>query len=500
MRLAFRTFFISLILFSLLLSCWFVLHKDINFFTDIARDFLLFNEITQKKIILIGPRSSAGGLFHGPFWLYLNYPAYLLGHGNPVIVGWYWIFLIALFVIVCFLIGKKLFNEWVGLAYALLMATYFIFNANWLHNAFGALFCMPLVFFFFIRYIQTLRVGYLIYHVFVLGCMIDFEMAAGVPFTLLSFLYITIFVIIKKKYFHILAYTALPVILANYIIFDLRHNFLFVRGILHNASASAGNAKISLPMLLSNRLGFLIGLWLPMNATGIVLWTTTLLFVIFFLMQLKNNKSRSIYFAAAYFYLGYILITFASRNMLTTGQSLPAIPLVYLIFASLLTARYAKAFAVLFAVVYAISIFSVFSYFKSTKNFIGKSPESWLFLSQIAQTVFKQKDQDFGYFVYSPDAFGYQPKYAMFYEERLHPGRAHYLQKKPVTYIISAPPPTDNPYMQDAWWVKHITHINEKPQSVIIYPNGYKIERYLLSKEDIKTPIDINTDIGIFFR
>ena len=64
----------------------------INFHVDVARDFLVIRDIVQNhKITLIGPRSGGiPGVFHGPLWLYLNIPSYLVGHGDPVIVGYGW--------------------------------------------------------------------------------------------------------------------------------------------------------------------------------------------------------------------------------------------------------------------------------------------------------------------------------------------------------------------------------------------------------------------------
>ena len=37
------------------------------FSPDIGRDFFILDEIRQKTIVLIGPRSSAPGFFHGVF-------------------------------------------------------------------------------------------------------------------------------------------------------------------------------------------------------------------------------------------------------------------------------------------------------------------------------------------------------------------------------------------------------------------------------------------------
>lgn len=54
--------------------------------------------------------------------------------------------------------------------------------------------------------------------------------------------------------------------------------------------------------------------------------------------------------------------------------------------------------------------------------------------------------------------------------------------------------------MKDEWWRINQLKINKAPQSVIKYPNGFKIERYLLSEEEIKTPFDPTIDTGIHFR
>ncbi|MEK7450632.1 MAG: hypothetical protein AAB662_01690, partial [Patescibacteria group bacterium] len=86
-------FLFLLTLSNVYLSSSLVRHGEVNFPSDVARDFLLFAEMDQKKIVFIGPRSSTNNLFHGPLWTYMNYPAYVIGNGNPVVVAWFWIFL-----------------------------------------------------------------------------------------------------------------------------------------------------------------------------------------------------------------------------------------------------------------------------------------------------------------------------------------------------------------------------------------------------------------------
>ncbi|SRR5258708_17965901 len=299
---------------------------------------------------------------------------------------------------------------------------------------------------------------------------------------------------------HLSAFGVLIIVLSNYIIFDIRHNFLLLKGILHNASPTAGNAHITLLDLLLDHLRFFTNLQLLINDIPLIVSFISLSSGFFFIMQLKDKKYRRTYLSALYFYTGFVLITFASRNIVTTGQSLPMIPLIYLIFSSFITSRYNKLFIIIFAAIYILNLNSAFAFIKNADNFIGKNVESWQFLLNLSKTAYSQNQTSFGYFVYSPDAYGYQPKYAMFYGNTLYPGRASYLQKKETTYVIAAPPPPNNPYMQDKWWIENELHIKKDPHSVITFPNGYKIEKYLLGKSEIKVPYDPNIDVGIFFR
>jgi len=496
----FRIITFILVSFSLLLSSWYVIHSDIYFFTDIARDFLLFQEIDVKKIILIGPRSSAGGLFHGPLWLYVNYPAYVLGHGSPVVVGWYWIILIAGFLCVSFYVAKKLFNESTALIYVLLLAVYFVSNSRGLFNPFGGLFVMPLLFYFYIKYLETFKVRYLLLHIIFLGCLIQFQMAVGIPFAILSFLYSFYFMVKKNKALHITAYALLILLLSNYIIFDLRHNFLLLKGILHYASPATINPEVSMLSVLQNRLGYFTDLSLVSYVPLVVTLAISIFFFIFLAQQIKDNKYKRIYFLAAYFYLGYILLTITSKNLLLYQQFIPIYPILYLDFSSFITSRYQKVFFFFFLLVYIINSSSAINFIKNADSFIGKNPESWKFLSGLTQKIYESKDKKFGLFVYSPDTFGYQPKYAVSYMSKIYPGRSSYLEKKQITYLIAAPPPPDNPYMKDKWWVENILHINKEPQSVTSFPNGYKIERYTLNEKEIKIPYEYNVDVGLFFR
>ncbi|HVZ58269.1 MAG TPA: hypothetical protein VG935_00740 [Patescibacteria group bacterium] len=148
--------------YGIYLSSFSVLHGELNFFSDVARDFLLLQELDQKKIVLIGPRTNTTGLFDGPFWTYLNYPAYLIGHGNPVIVAWFWVILGVIFIISSFYFVKRLFGIWPAFAFVLLMSVRFVPHINGVFHAEANIFFMPVFLYTIIEYLKTKKVGYLI--------------------------------------------------------------------------------------------------------------------------------------------------------------------------------------------------------------------------------------------------------------------------------------------------------------------------------------------------
>lgn len=490
----------AIVLVNLFLASWYVLNNDLYFNTDVARDFLLFGEIDQKKLIFIGPRTSAGGLFHGPLWLYLNYPAYLLGNGNPIVVGWFWIFLITCFLIISFIIAKKLFNDKAAFLYILILSIYLVFETKALLNPHGAFFLLPIFFFFFIRYITTLNVYYLAAHLFIAGLIIQFQMAIGIPLLGLSSLYILFVVVKKKKLNHLLAYLLLFVSLSNFIVFDLRHDFIQAKALLRNLTPASGNPNLTYGAMLLGRWSMLTNLQLIKNVSD---WRNIFffLFLMFLMMiQIRDNRYKVIYKSFLYFYFGYYLLYSVSKQVILTHQFLPWFSLIFLVFSSLITSRYDKIFLVVFSVIFISNFLYASDSTKSARDFFGKDEDSWKFLFNLSKKVYQFQDKEFGYFIYAPDVVAYEPKYAMLYAGKFYEKRVYSFQKKPVTYLVIAPPPPDNPYMKDEWWRINQIKIDRQPSWVIEYPNGYKIEKYLLSEEETQIPYNTSINPGLHFR
>ncbi len=494
-----KVLFFGIIILNLILSSWFVLHKDIKFTSEIGRDFLLLDELNQKKLVLIGP-SSTTGLFHGPLWMYLNYPAFILGNGNPVVVGYFWVFLIILFLISSYYIAKDLFDKKTAYVFTLMLSTYSVYISNSFYNPHGAFLFLPAFFYFFVKYLKTHKAKFFAFHIAAAGAIVQFQMAIGIPFFILSFLYLTYDCLKTKRYKHIFIFSGIILAISNFIVFDLRHQFLLTN-ITFKFLTSAGRDHPNFLGLLHQRLDLMM--------TGVEFFRvepTRGNFIVFLILfagiayQIKNNKYKNIYLSFLYFYFGYALISLLNSGVILYFYFFPLFPLVFLIFSSLIASKFSKAFILLFAVIFALNIQTAFEDTVGQTGNIGKIQESWLFMKNAAVKMYSTKDNNFGYFVYSPDSVAYREKYAIKYASKNSSKKSYYFQKKPITYVFIAPPPRDNPYMSEDWWIKNELHIKASPSAQINFENGYKIDKFILTEEEIKIPIEPNIDPGLTFR
>src|SRR5579863_1660833 len=124
MKYFYLFFCVAIILYGIYLFSLHLFLGDLLFHTDIARDFLLIQDIAiNHKLTLIGPRAGGiPGTFLGPAWLYLNVPAFLLGNGNPIVVGYFWLLLVLTGFGVVFYITKKIYNYEVAVLATMIFA------------------------------------------------------------------------------------------------------------------------------------------------------------------------------------------------------------------------------------------------------------------------------------------------------------------------------------------------------------------------------------------
>ncbi len=487
---------------NLAFSAFYVWHGEIDFQSDIARDFLLYQEIDAKKIILIGPRSSTSGIFHGPLWLYLTYPAYLLGQGNPITVAWFWVILTAVFVGTSAVIAKKMFGSKTALVYALLLSGNMMFQTKSLFNPHGALFLVPVYFFTIYLYQRDQKWWQLLLHLVLGAVIIQFQMAIGIPLVILSTLFIFYLIIRHKNYWHTLAFLIIPLCLANFIIFEFRHNFNMTKAIVYYAMPNSNGIFFDYSSQIDNRIERLMDLRLLPLAPGHFLGFLFAI-VLFLTYKTFNQKSanRKFYPLVIYYFVGYTLLTFVNKGIVLEHQFFPILALSNLWFAALSGTTHKKLYIGTLALIVVLTYHHFASFSGSMfTSFTGRAQNSWRFLSNVGQQVVQMAPNKFGYFVYSPDGFAYQVRYALIYAFKTAHKDAAEFQKQPTTFVIAAPPPPDKPWFNYTYWQTDKIKIKNLPDETKNFPNGYLIEKFTLSDNDIKIVPNPEENIGIHFR
>ena len=200
------------LLVNVIFAAWYLLHGDIFFNTDIARDFLILNDLQIKKFVLIGPRASGlNGFFHGPLWMYINFPVYFLSKGNPLAQGWFWIGLLIAYLGGTYIVWKKKIGSDKALIFTTLLSLFFTIDPdqgfyNGYYNPFGALFLMPFYIYVFHSYWTQKKMKQLVLLLFLNGLIIQFQIAFGGPLLILSSILILWNIFKSKKFTHIFSY------------------------------------------------------------------------------------------------------------------------------------------------------------------------------------------------------------------------------------------------------------------------------------------------------
>ena len=408
--------------YNLYLCATAVLHGDVGFNTDLARDFLLLEDVVKNHSMpLIGPRSGGiPGVFHGPLWLYLNLPAFVLGKGDPVIVGWFWVFLVALLTAFVGFVGYKLYGKTVGVLSAILMSAVSVGTTSSLFNPFGAVLVFPLYFYFLYHYLTQRKIWSLLLTLFCGGLLIQFQVAFGMPILLLSTLLIFYTIFKQKLFTHSTAFLVLLLPLSTYIVFDLRHNFLETKALLTYMAGKSGAVDNFTPhAMLMNRIEGFINTLATIPSPDRILTILILAFFAFLLYKAIKNKTTTqgkstlLFF---YLFFGYWIFAFIFKGVIWNYYTWPFLPLTVLMIAGGWKVLPKYIFVIGYAFVFLATWKQAHVYKDMlVNNYIAKDSGSWRFNYDLAQSVFAQKDASFGYYIFSPDQFGYSPRYAMNY-------------------------------------------------------------------------------------
>lgn len=501
MKLFFYAILIFLIIYNIFLSSVLVQNGEVNFFNDVARDFLLLQELDEKKIVLIGPRSSTNGLFHGPLWTYINYPFYVLGNGNPVAVAWFWVGLSVIFLITSFFMVKKLFGILSALVFVLLVSIKMTPHINSVFHSETTFFFIPIFFFSICMYIKSKKNIYLVLHLLTIAIFIQLEVGIGIQLFILSSCLIFWSIIKNKQWKQLFNFFLIPLFLSNFILFDFRNGFRMINALF--ATAGSSEFFITLSSWVENRINNAVSLQLVENQNSLFTIAVFAIVVTLSILQIRNkNEYKHIHFLFLFYYFGYLALSFFNKGVLLFHYVYLLIPLTSLWLISFLKTRYKILFIPIILIIYTLNLYNAQSYINSRqKSFAGNDYNSWKALSAVASEVIAwEKGKEFGYFVFAPDALAYQPRYAMIYNFKKERAKAFEYIKKPTTYIIAAPAPVNDSYMTHVWWRKAPVGILSEPVKIKKFPSGFTIEKFNLTPEEQKIPHDKAIELGIHFR
>lgn len=293
---------------------FYLIEQRIIFGWDQARDAQVVSQILSGKLTLLGPRVlGPDKFFLGPYFYYLLTPFYLITQGLPTAMIYFLVCYNLVFVILFWLIIKKLFSERVALFALLLWAVNPSLVGNDIISWNPVLVPLMVLAIWYLGWlIQTKRnrlVCLFLGFVLSLGINFHFQMIFLVPFVVLFLRPSKQAVNIKKIALAIAGFliSFLPLFL-----FDLRHNFL--------------NSKLFIKFFIGGQPSKNIFAWLPVlknfvsGFTGFNL-SSILTLVIFFLLALvffwRSKKERPKSFSRSFYSAtsGLFLITLAGFSL-----------------------------------------------------------------------------------------------------------------------------------------------------------------------------------------
>lgn len=502
-------FCIGCIIYGIYLFSYHLLLGDLLFHTDIARDFLLIQDVAvNHKLTLIGPRAGGiPGVFFGPIWIYLNLPAFIIGNGNPLVVGFFWFLLFLLSVYLVFYVARKVFNTGV----AIIAITMFIFTiiplAPGYTQSFGQMLVSPILFYMIYLFVVKKRIRYLCWSAFLCGLLIQFQIAFGIIMAMITF-FLSLGILIRRKQVkYLLVWVLFFIPLSTYILFEVKHNFLETRAVIYFITHKNANVagELTFSKLISNRFSDFLD---AVNLININTWYVNAfsvllnIYILYVWFKSKISGQRTFILLFYSYFAAFWILTFLFNGTVWDYYYWGLFPLLSISLATLFLKMNKALFLILFMFITIAMVKAGSDNVTSWKNTIyAQDVSSWIVNKKVADFVFQSAHgNNFGFYVYSPDEFGYSMKYAMSYINNNDPyGIKGALCKKEKTTFLIYNPMGDNVYTDPVYWKLHKVTISNQPVSKTSI-NNILVEKYILTPKQIAVASDPNIICDLSFR
>ncbi len=487
---------------------------DFYYDTDIARDMLLLEEmVKENKLTLIGGRTSVSGVFHGPLYYWLMLPFFVLSGGNPVAISWVWFVIYLMFIGSFYYVGKRVFDDQTALmSTTLLTSATIAYSSGFTHSVLANFLIVPLIYLVYL-YLQSNKVWLLLGAVLVAGLIIQFQMAFGVPILILIGGYTIYHIVYHQNYIHLLAGLLLFVPISTFIAFDLRHNFIQLNSVWSIITGeSAGNS--SLNGYWPDRWASFIDtfrFWsIPLNELQDFAKVSTIILLAFLAYQnfLAGNKSNKFITLSTLIIFGFWIVTSPFKGNVWPQYYRTLLPIVILCLTYAVVHYLPKK---LFLTILLLIIgTNTFFALKSGIDYLKSTPTTdeihWKFYRQMVEDVLVNSGgEPFGYYVFTPDQFGYQAKYALRFFTKANNAIAQPYTKQSLTYLILAGYWDDNKFLSKEYWQNSQVRIDRDPDELWNYKNFEEQETYTVMRfnlTDLETAIPSEPTLleGIHFR
>lgn len=441
---------VVIIFFGLLFRLLLTVNGNFIFNMDNARDMIDVREMVElKKIRLIGPTSGIEGFFDGPAWYYLLMIPYLITSGNPygsivmeillwALGGYFLIKLSKRWGVIAQILVSSI---WVSSNFVILAGIY-AFNPN------PIIFLMPIFIYLGELYV-TKPTAILSFSLFLLaGIFFNFEMAYGVFFPLIIFL----FILSKQANFFIkrhfwIGVFAFALTLTPQIVFELKHNFFMTQSVLNYLRQSPGgnyNIINRFGVITQTYLGVASGTFLNLNLLAKSQIILIFLSIFLHLRKWRSFKDKAVLLSLLLIlvpFIGQILIPVSVMSWHLGGAVVGAIYLTGFVFASLQNYNFfLSKLAVIGAfIIIAYSFFNL--HLPENLRLDKDSNDPAVFANQIKviDFIYKQAGKTgFKVYTYLPSVIDYSIQYGIWWHGKRHygylPEEYAYLPNKP-SYI-----------------------------------------------------------------
>jgi len=310
-----------------------------NYDSDFGRDIVAIQKITKGDLTLLGPKTSFGGLYTGPYYYYLFVPIIALFPQNPEAMLYFNVFLFILsFILIIFSFYKKNNLNYKSLLPIIWLFTspIIIYSARNPGNAFSYIPLLILILLFIPWIIKQNNIFIWIIYGFACGLVLNIHVVN----TLIFFPLVFILAYYKKSFLPFLMFIGILISLTPSALFEITHNFVQLHNTFIDKSyqsfISNTNISNSLPTSTNPFINFYLLLQNSSTWAGIslvVLFITNIF--LYFFKKSKNNKNIKILFTSSIF--SFLIISITGRSQMTFFYLFPFILLIQITFIFLIS-------------------------------------------------------------------------------------------------------------------------------------------------------------------